>query len=117
MPTDINTVLNDTTRGLEAIPRDNLKTVIDEAYIAVGGLGPELRRLVNGSTALAIDARKNLDPLTTLIDQSKPVLDSQTDTGGLDPGVGGEPGEHHRPAAEPGLRRGRHPAERSGCRR
>ena len=81
IPTDINTVLNDTTRGLEAIPRDNLKTVIDEAYVAVGGLGPELRRLVTGSTTLAIDARENLDPLTTLIDQSKPVLDSQTETG------------------------------------
>ena len=80
VPTDINTVLDDTNRGLEAIPHDNLKTVVDEAYIAVGGLGPELRRLVNGSTTLAIDARKNLDPLTTLIDQSKPVLDSQTDT-------------------------------------
>jgi phospholipid/cholesterol/gamma-HCH transport system substrate-binding protein len=82
VPTDVNKVLEDTTRGLEAIPRDNLKTVIDEAYTAVGGLGPELRRLVNGSTALAIDARANLDPLTTLIDQSKPVLDSQTDTAG-----------------------------------
>ncbi|WP_319454397.1 MULTISPECIES: MlaD family protein [unclassified Mycobacterium] len=82
VPTDVNAVLEDTTRGLEAIPRENLKTVIDEAYIAVGGLGPELRRLVNGSTALAIDARQNLDPLTTLIDQSKPVLDSQTDTAG-----------------------------------
>jgi phospholipid/cholesterol/gamma-HCH transport system substrate-binding protein len=82
VPTDINKVLADTTRGLQAIPQDNLKTVVDEAYVAVGGLGPELRRLVNGSTALAIDARKNLDPLTTLIDQSKPVLDSQTDTAG-----------------------------------
>jgi len=80
VPTDINKVLADTTRGLQAIPQDNLKTVVDEAYIAVGGLGPELRRLVNGSTTLAIDARKNLDPLTTLIDQSRPVLDSQTDT-------------------------------------
>jgi phospholipid/cholesterol/gamma-HCH transport system substrate-binding protein len=82
VPTDINKVLADTTRGLQAIPQENLKTVVDEAYTAVGGLGPELRRLVNGSTALAIDARKNLDPLTTLIDQSKPVLDSQTDTAG-----------------------------------
>ncbi|HKP39481.1 MlaD family protein [Mycobacterium sp.] len=82
VPTDINKVLTDTTRGLEAIPRENLKTVIDEAYVAVGGLGPELRRLVNGSTTLAIDARKNLDPLTTLIDQSKPVLDTQTETAG-----------------------------------
>jgi phospholipid/cholesterol/gamma-HCH transport system substrate-binding protein len=80
VPTDINKVLADTTRGLQAIPQENLKTVVDEAYVAVGGLGPELRRLVNGSTTLAIDARKNLDPLTTLIDQSKPVLDSQTDT-------------------------------------
>ena len=80
VPTDINAVLDLTNRGLEAIPRDNLKTVVDEAYIAVGGLGSELRRLVTGSTALAIDARANLDPLTTLIDQSKPVLDSQTDT-------------------------------------
>ena len=82
VPTDINTVLDNTNRGLEAIPRDNLQTVIDEAYVAVGGLGPELRRLVTGSTTLAIDARKNLDSLTTLIDQSKPVLDTQTDTAG-----------------------------------
>ena len=29
---------------------------------------------------LAIDARKNLDPLTTLIDKVQPVLDSQTNT-------------------------------------
>jgi len=61
VPTDINKVLADTTRGLQAIPRENLRTVVDEAYVAVGGLGPELRRLVNGSTSLAIDARKNLN--------------------------------------------------------
>ena len=69
-----------TNRGLEAIPRENLKTVVDEAYIAVGGLGPELRRLVTAGSTLAIDARKNLDSLTTLVDQSQPVLDTQTDT-------------------------------------
>ncbi|MCP9271043.1 MCE family protein [Mycolicibacterium arenosum] len=82
VPADINTVLDNTNRGLEAIPRDNLKTVVDEAYLAVGGLGPELRRLVSGSTTLAIDARTNLDSITTLIDQVKPVLDTQTDTAG-----------------------------------
>ena len=82
IPADVNSVLAATNRGLQAIPHDNLKTVIDEAYIAVGGLGPELARFVKGSTALAIDARKNLGELTTLIDQSKPILDSQTDTGG-----------------------------------
>lgn len=82
VPTDINTVLDDTARGLQAIPQENLRTVVDEAYTAVGGLGPELRRLVQGSATLAIDARKNLDPLLTLIDQSKPILDTQTETAG-----------------------------------
>lgn len=80
VPPAIDTVLDATNRGLKAIPRDNLKTAIDESYIAFGGLGPEFSRLVKGSTALAIDARANLDSLTTLIDGSAPVLNSQADT-------------------------------------
>ncbi|QLL06144.1 MCE family protein [Mycobacterium vicinigordonae] len=80
IPPDIDTVLDATNRGLAAIPQQNLKTVIDESYISVGGLGPELSRLVTGSTELAIDAEKNLDSLTMLIDQTKPILDSQTDS-------------------------------------
>jgi phospholipid/cholesterol/gamma-HCH transport system substrate-binding protein len=65
---------------LQAIPRDNLKTAIDEAYRAVDGLGPEIRRFVKGSTDLAIDTHHDLGPLTMLIDQSQPVLNSQTQT-------------------------------------
>jgi phospholipid/cholesterol/gamma-HCH transport system substrate-binding protein len=80
VPSDISTLLDATNRGLQAIPRDNVKTVIDESATAFGGLGPEISRIVKGSTALAIDARTNLDPLTSLVDQSKPVLDSQTDS-------------------------------------
>jgi phospholipid/cholesterol/gamma-HCH transport system substrate-binding protein len=77
VPPDINSLLDATNRGLTAIPHDNLKTVVDESYVAVGGLGPELSRLVKGTANLAIDARKNLDALVTLIDGSRPVLDSQ----------------------------------------
>ena len=80
VPPDINSLLDATNRGLEAIPRDNLKTAIDEAYIAIGGLGPEIRRFVQGSTQLAIDGRQNLDSLITLIDKSGPVFDSQAET-------------------------------------
>jgi phospholipid/cholesterol/gamma-HCH transport system substrate-binding protein len=80
VPPDINALLSAANTALQAIPHDNLKTVIDESYTAVGGLGPELSRLIMGSSNLAIDARKNLDPLVALIDQSKPVLDSQTNT-------------------------------------
>jgi phospholipid/cholesterol/gamma-HCH transport system substrate-binding protein len=78
VPPDINGLLDATNTALLAIPNDNLRTVVDESYIAVGGLGPELARIVKGSTAFAIDARQNLDSLTALIDQAQPVLDSQT---------------------------------------
>ncbi|MDQ2638847.1 MAG: MCE family protein, partial [Actinomycetota bacterium] len=80
VPADINALLSATNRGLQAIPHDNLKTAIDEAFTAVGGLGPELSRIVRSSTTLAIDARDNLDALTTLIDESQPILDTQIDT-------------------------------------
>ncbi|MBS4728606.1 MCE family protein [Mycobacterium sp. SM1] len=80
VPPDINTLITAVNTALRAIPRNNLKTVIDESYTAVGGLGPELSRLVKGSSDLAIEARKNLDPMIALIDQSPPVLDSQTHT-------------------------------------
>ncbi|WP_431235972.1 MCE family protein (plasmid) [Mycolicibacterium psychrotolerans] len=80
LPPDIDTLLDATNRGLAAIPKDNLKTVIDESFTAVGGLGPELTRLVKGSTDLAIDADRNLEPMVTLIDQSQPVLNSQAGT-------------------------------------
>jgi phospholipid/cholesterol/gamma-HCH transport system substrate-binding protein len=80
VPPDVNSLLDATNVGLQAIPQENLRTAIDEAYLAIGGLGPEIARFVKGSTALAIDSRANLDSLTTLIDESKPVLDSQTDT-------------------------------------
>jgi phospholipid/cholesterol/gamma-HCH transport system substrate-binding protein len=80
VPPDINTLLTATNKGLQAIPQDNLMTVIDETYTAVGGLGPELSRIVKGSTTLAIDARANLDSLTNLVDQAKPILDTQTDS-------------------------------------
>jgi phospholipid/cholesterol/gamma-HCH transport system substrate-binding protein len=43
-------------------------------------LGPELTRLVKGSTDLSIDADKNLGPLINLIERSQPILDSQTDS-------------------------------------
>jgi phospholipid/cholesterol/gamma-HCH transport system substrate-binding protein len=80
VPANVNAILSDVVTGLKAVPKENLKTVVDESYTAVGGLGPELTRLVHGSTDLSIEARKNLDPLIALIEQGKPVLDSQTNT-------------------------------------
>jgi phospholipid/cholesterol/gamma-HCH transport system substrate-binding protein len=80
VPVDIGHLLDMTNRALQAIPRDNLHTVIDETNKAVNGLGPELSRIVDGSTALAISGGHTVDPLATLIDQSPAVLNSQVQT-------------------------------------
>lgn len=80
VPVDIGFLLDATNRALQAIPQDNLHTVVDESAKAIAGLGPELSRIVDGSTALAIDGGKTVDPLAALIDQSPAVLNSQVRT-------------------------------------
>ncbi|WP_319453098.1 MULTISPECIES: MlaD family protein [unclassified Mycobacterium] len=80
VPPSIDSLLDEANRGLQGIPHDSLKTAVDESYTAFGGLGPELSRIIKGGSQLAIDARTNLDSLTTLIDQSAPVLDSQAES-------------------------------------
>lgn len=82
VPPDINTLLDSVNRGVQAIPHDSLRTVIDESYTAFGGLGPQLSRLVKGASSLAIDARRDLDSLTTLIDTAPPLLEAQAQTSG-----------------------------------
>jgi phospholipid/cholesterol/gamma-HCH transport system substrate-binding protein len=77
IPADIGSLLDATNKALQAIPQDNLRTVVEEADKAVGGLGPELSRIVDGSTSLAIEAGKSVDQIGQLIDQSPPVLNSQ----------------------------------------
>jgi phospholipid/cholesterol/gamma-HCH transport system substrate-binding protein len=80
IPPDIGNLLDATNRALQAIPQDNLRTVVDEADKAVGGLGPELSRIVDGSTSLAIESGKSVDQIGQLIDQAPPVLNSQVQT-------------------------------------
>lgn len=80
VPADIAGLLDATNTALQAIPQENLHTLIDEADTAVGGLGRELAHIVDGSTAIAIDAGASTDQLTRLIDQSPAVLDSQVQT-------------------------------------
>jgi len=80
VPVDIGFLLDATNKALQAIPQDNLHTVVDEASKAVAGLGPDLSRLVDGGTALAIDAGKTSDTFSKLIDEFPPVAASQVRT-------------------------------------
>jgi len=80
VPPSITSILDSTTTALQAIPKDNLKTVIDEGATAFGGRGADLSHIISGFSTLAVDARTNLDSLTTLVDGAAPILNSQADT-------------------------------------
>lgn len=80
IPVDIGSLLDTTNKALQAIPQDNLHTVVDEASKAVAGLGPELSRLVDGGASLAIGAGKTSDTFSRLIDEFPPVASSQVRT-------------------------------------
>ena len=80
VPPDINSLLDATNRGLEAIPGGDLQTVVNEAYTAVGGLGPEISRFIRGGSKLAIDSRAALPEQLNVVDNVAPILDTQTDT-------------------------------------
>jgi phospholipid/cholesterol/gamma-HCH transport system substrate-binding protein len=80
VPPDINSLLDAANRGLQAIPGDDLKTAVDEAYTAFGGLGPDISRLVRNSSKLAIDSRAALPEQLNVVDNVGPVLDTQANT-------------------------------------
>ena len=107
VPPDIGGLLDATNRALQAIPQDNLRTVVDEADKAVAGLGPELSRIVDGSTSLA--TRGGQEPgLDHAVD--RPVTagaELPSADGGFDRDLGRPHGVHHRPAqgAGRGVRR------------
>jgi phospholipid/cholesterol/gamma-HCH transport system substrate-binding protein len=79
-PPDINDLLNKTNSSLQAIPNDDLKILIDESYLAFGGLGPDLARIVDAGTSLAVGAKQNLRELTDVVDYSPALLHSQINT-------------------------------------
>jgi phospholipid/cholesterol/gamma-HCH transport system substrate-binding protein len=80
VPPDINSLLDATNRGLEAIPGDDLRTAVDESYVALAGLGPELNRFIKSGSQLAIDSKAVLPEQLNVVDNLAPLLDTQTET-------------------------------------
>ena len=103
-PSTSDALLDATNKALQAIPQDNLRTVVDEAATAVAGLGPELSRIVDGSTALAIEGGKTIDPLGQ-IDRPVPArAQFPSADGGFDRNLGAADGLDHRSAQGAGCR-------------
>ncbi len=80
VPSEIGPALDTANRGLEALPKDKIGSLLDETAQAVGGLGPALQRLVDATQAIAGDFRNNLGNVNDIIENSRPIIDSQVNS-------------------------------------
>jgi phospholipid/cholesterol/gamma-HCH transport system substrate-binding protein len=80
VPAQIGPALDAANRGLEALPRDKIASLLSETSAAVGGLGPSLRRLVDATQAIAHDFKGNINDINDIIMRSAPIIDSQVNS-------------------------------------
>ena len=81
VPPEIGPALDAANRGLAALPKDKIASLLDETAQAVGGLGPALQRLVDATQAIAGDFKTNIQDVNDIIQNSGPIIDSQVDSG------------------------------------
>ncbi|MBH0781529.1 MCE family protein [Nocardia bovistercoris] len=77
MPEDVGALLDQADRLLASIADTQLRQVIDEAFLAFNGAGPDLQRFIDSASLLVQEAQDNVEPTKKLIDQVGPLLDTQ----------------------------------------
>src|ERR1700741_1850186 len=72
VPAQIGPALDAANRGLAVLPKDKIATLLHEASVALGGMGPSLRRLVDATQAISHDFRGSIDDIDDIIERSAP---------------------------------------------
>jgi phospholipid/cholesterol/gamma-HCH transport system substrate-binding protein len=80
VPKEVGPALDAAQEGLAALPKDKIGTLLDEFAKGVGGLGPSLQHLVDGTSAIAKDFNGNIDNVNDIVENSGPIIDSQVDS-------------------------------------
>jgi phospholipid/cholesterol/gamma-HCH transport system substrate-binding protein len=81
VPSEIGPALDAANRGLSALPKAKISSLLNETAQAVGGLGPALQRLVDSTQSIVGDFQANISDVNDIIENSAPILDSQVDSG------------------------------------
>ncbi|MEV0947652.1 MCE family protein [Rhodococcus sp. NPDC049939] len=77
IPQDVGEMLDQADVLLASISDTRLQTVIDEAFTAFNGSGPELQRLIDSARLFVEEADANSEETRDLINQAAPLLDTQ----------------------------------------
>jgi len=81
VPAEVGPALDAAENGLKVLPKEKIGQLLDETAKAVGGLGPSLQHLVDGTQALAGDVKTNLGSFDDLAQNAGPIIDSQVNSG------------------------------------
>ena len=81
VPSEVGPALDAANRALAVLPKEKIDSLLTETSKAVGGLGPSLQRLVDGTTNLAQGFQENLPQVNDIIANAAPIIESQVDSG------------------------------------
>ncbi|MEV5833121.1 MlaD family protein [Nocardia sp. NPDC052112] len=77
LPEDIGSVLDQSDRLLSSIADTKLRQVIDDAFTAFNGAGPDLQKFIDSASLLVQEAQANAEPTKDLLEKIGPLLDTQ----------------------------------------
>jgi phospholipid/cholesterol/gamma-HCH transport system substrate-binding protein len=80
VPQQVGPLLDQTSELLKSIPKDKLGVLLDESFKAFNGAGYDLGSLIDSSAKLVGSANDVRDHTRKLVEDSVPLLDSQTAT-------------------------------------
>ncbi|MBO0855380.1 MAG: MCE family protein [Nocardia sp.] len=80
LPQDVGAMLDQADRLLSSVADTKLRELIDEAFTAFNGTGPDLQRFIDSASLLVQEANKNADATKDLINKIGPLLDTQNRT-------------------------------------
>ncbi|MFM9378662.1 MCE family protein [Gordonia sp. VNK21] len=80
LPVEISSMLDQADALLNQVGDTKLRDLMDEAFAAFNGTGPQLQRLLDSMALFVAEADKNVDTAIALVDQAGPILETQNQT-------------------------------------
>ncbi|MEV3906009.1 MlaD family protein [Mycobacterium sp. NPDC050551] len=80
IPQPVGPVLDELSSLVESIPGDRISDLLDEAFKAFNGAGPDFQSLLDSAAKLSTDVRGASGEARTLVDDAGPLLESQAET-------------------------------------
>ncbi|WP_216898162.1 MCE family protein [Nocardia alni] len=77
LPQDVGAMLDQADRLLSTIQDTKLRELIDDAFTAFNGAGPDLQKFIDSASLLVQEAQKNTGPTKDLLNKIGPLLDTQ----------------------------------------